>query len=228
MQSIGEQTAEPRKTGSDSEIINPIDVAIQPLLDLGQTTKIPANQPIFHRGDLCESYFLVISGSVKVMLIAASGREIVLYHVGAGESCVLTTSCLMAGDHYPAEGITETAVTALVFDKATFHRSLHESEAFRKLVFADLGKRFSGVISRIEQVSFSGVDARLAEALLCQPQFPQVFATHQMLATDIGSAREVVSRQLKLFETKGWVKLGRGHINVLQPEALRQVLNNRS
>ncbi len=215
---------EQKISSSGNDVVNPVDTLIQPFLSLGQTTKIPGNQPIFHRGDLCESYFLVISGSVKVMLTAASGREIVLYHVGAGESCVLTTSCLMAGDSYPAEGITETAVTALVFDKATFHRSLHQSEAFREFVFADLGKRFSGVISRIEQVSFSGVDARLAEALLCQPQFPQVSATHQMLATDIGSAREVVSRALKLFETKGWVKLGRGHIDVLQPEALRQVL----
>ena len=220
-----ETTVQHETTDNTADMISD---SIRPLINLGQTTKIPSDQPVFHRGDLCESYFLVISGSVKVMLTAASGREIVLYHVGAGESCVLTTSCLMAGDHYPAEGITETPVTALVFDKATFHRAMHDSETFREFVFADLGKRFSGVISRIEQVSFSGVDARLAEALLNQPQFPQVTATHQMLATDIGSAREVVSRQLKHFETEGWVKLGRGHIEVLQPEALQQVLGRRT
>lgn len=222
MKQLKNETKLKTDAGKDTESL--VTDAIQPLLKLGQTIKIPANQPIFHRGDLCESYFLVISGSVKVLITAVSGREIVLYHVGAGESCVLTTSCLMAGDNYPAEGISETEVTALVFDKATFHRSLQRSKTFRQFVFADLGKRFSGVILRIEQVSFSGVEARLAEHLLSHS--PLVSATHQMLATDIGSAREVVSRQLKQFEINGWVKLGRARIEVLKPDALRQVFEN--
>lgn len=202
------------------------DPAILEMLDRALVTELAADQPVFHRGETCRRYLLVLEGRVKVAITSRSGREIVLYHVEPGESCVLTTSCLLGGDAYPAEGVTETPVSALLIDKTVFDQAMHASPGFREFVFANLGKRFSAVIERIEQVSFSGVDARLADFLLHQPNPGRILITHQELATDIGSAREVVSRHLKTFERNGWISKGRGSITVLKPAPLRDLINN--
>ncbi len=217
-------TTRPAQHGLPASLEAP-DAFMPEMLDHAMTVELPAGQPVFHRGEACQRYLLVLAGRVKVTVTSRSGREIVLYHVGPGESCVLTTACLLGGDAYPAEGLTETEVSALLIDKPAFDRAMHASERFREFVFSNLGKRFSSVITRIEQVSFSGVDARLADFLLHQPDPGHILITHQELATDIGSAREVVSRHLKAFENNGWIAKRRGSITILNAAALRDLLN---
>ena len=166
----------------------------------------------------------MLEGSVKVFLTTVTGREVVLYHVGPGESCVLTTSCLLGGDDYPAAGITEAATTALAISSVSFHQALDQSKIFRDLVFGNLSQRIAGMITRIEQVTVRAIDGRLAQALLTASTNAQtVKITHQALAAELGTAREVISRHLKQFEENGWVRLGRGTVEILNRQPLKDL-----
>lgn len=195
------------------------------ILDHCQQMTIPADTTIFHQGDQCLNYLLVISGSVKVITRAENGREIVLYHITSGGSCVLTTSCLISSEDYPAEGVTETDVLALAIPKTVFEQYIGESKAFRKQVFHSYGDRLIKLITLIEEISFAKLDIRLAKFLLEHGSVnTPIHTTHQALATELGSAREVISRQLKEFEHKGWVKLNRGKIEITNHDALSRLL----
>ena len=137
---------------------------------------------------------------------------------------MLTTTCLMAGKPYPAEGTTETAVTALLIPKKDFDHALATSVNFRRVVFDHLSHRFSDIIARIESVKFRGLDTRLATALLSNTdELQRVRLTHQELANEIGTSREVVSRHLKGLEQQGLVTLSRGCVLLLKPGALARL-----
>jgi CRP/FNR family transcriptional regulator len=184
---------------------------------------LPAATLAFRQGDGCANYLLVIEGSIKVLARSESGREIVLYRVQRGESCVLTTSCLLSRSHYPAEGISESPVRALALPAATFHEGLAESEAFRQFVFNAYGQRLAEVITLVEEISFGQINRRLARYLLQHASENELVITHQGLATELGSAREVISRQLKDFEQHGWIEQQRGVIRLRNPEGLNSV-----
>lgn len=184
---------------------------------------IPADTVIFKQGDSCQNYFLVLDGSVKVLSRAENGREIILYRVQRGQSCTLTVACLFANDKYPAEGITETEVRALLIPLAIFNRGLQDSPDFRKQVFNTHSQRLSEIITLVEEISFGRVDIRLARTLIHYVDADMMLhLTHQNLATELGSAREVISRQLKEFEHKGWLTLLRGTIKILDISALER------
>lgn len=136
--------------------------------------------------------------------VSASGRELILYRVGPGQSCVLSTTCLLAGETYPADGITETPVRAAVIPKTQFEEALQRSPVFRRFVFASFAKRVSGFIMLLEEVAFARMDCRLAQHLLDRTTDDGVvMCTHHALAAELGTAREVVSRLLKEFERRG-------------------------
>jgi CRP/FNR family transcriptional regulator len=200
------------------------DPATQELFSQAQEVSLPANTIVFHQGDPCSNYFLVLDGSVKVLSRAENGREIVLYRLGSGDSCVLTTSCLFGNVPYPAEGSTETAVTALAIPAAAFKKAIQQSDAFRTLVFQTFTAHLASVIALVEEVAFGRLGSRLARYLLehADPGL-QVKATHQALATELGSAREVISRQLKELEGRGLVQLQRGCIALQDMEALKKL-----
>lgn len=177
---------------------------------------LPPGTQLFRDGSECSSYLLVIEGSVRVQKVAESGREIVLYRVERGQSCVLTTNCLIARDDYAAEAIAETEIRALVLPASSFRTLLAKSDAFRDFVFSAYAARISDLLMLIEEVAFGRIDVRLGAWLQqrCNGS-GEIKATHQDIAVELGTAREVVSRQLKEFERRGWVTLGRGRIEVL-------------
>lgn len=186
---------------------------------------IPEGTTLFHQGDPCLNYLLIVSGSVKVFTRAENGREIVLYHITSGGSCVLTTSCLIASEDYPAEGVTETDIVALAIPKSVFEQYMDESRVFQKQVFKSYGDRLIKLITLVEEISFAKLDLRLAKYLLENGSVnTPIHSTHQALATELGSAREVISRQLKEFEHKGWVQLSRGKIEIRNHDALAALL----
>ncbi len=194
-------------------------------LDRAQVISVPKGTVVFRIGDHCDNYFLVIEGRIRVQQLAASGREIVLYRVKAGESCVLTTSCLMASNDYPAQGITETDVRAVMIPASSFNKALTQSEGFRAFVLEGYSKRLTDLLTVIEDLAFRRLDCRLAERLITLANDSgQIQATHQELAVELGSAREVVSRQLKEFEKKGWIQLGRGSIRLLDRDQINQLM----
>jgi CRP/FNR family transcriptional regulator len=199
------------------------------LLAGAKKVSFPAGQTVFRQGDQCTQYFIVLTGSVKVFARGDSGREIVLYRVSAGHTCVLTTSCLMGHSAYPAEGVTETQLEALLIPVEKFQQGMLE-ESFRNFVFDSYGQRITELIKLIEQLTFTALDRRLADYLLdhCDSE-ASVLITHQQLATELGTAREVVSRHLKEFEKNGWLKMQRGLIKIVDRTAMsecaRQMLN---
>ncbi len=189
-------------------------------VDKAQTMSLPAGVTVYHEGDVCQNYLLVIDGSVRVQKLSESGKEIVLYRVEAGQSCVLTTSCLLAHDHYHAEAITETEVNAVAIPHNAFQQAL-AAKKFREFVFASYGERVASLVMLIDAIAFGRMDSRLAHTLLELADTDGVTtATHQDLARELGTAREVVSRLLKEFERHGWVALQRGRIQLLDLHAL--------
>ena len=197
------------------------DAAGQAALSHAQQITLPANTTVFRQGDSSENFIIVLDGSVKVFARAENGREIVLYHVQSGQSCTLTTACLFSNNKYPAESITETEVSALLIPVKYFNQGLEESNDFRKMVFDAYSQRLADIITLVEEVSFGKIDVRLAKALIQHIVGDMIIhITHQALATELGSAREVISRQLKEFERSGWVKLHRGSIEIVNSSAL--------
>ena len=178
---------------------------------------------VFHSGDLCEAFLFLIEGGVRVQLTAASGREVTLYRIAPGGSCILTTSCLLGNENYPAEAVTESRVVAVAIPGATFEDLLEKSRPFRRLVFDGFATRLKNVITRIEELSFTGIDTRLARVLLDCDARGVKRITHQELSVELGTAREVVSRHLKRFELERWVDLGRGRVSIVDPAGLKKI-----
>ncbi len=182
---------------------------------------LPEGQTVFAPGMEAENFLLLRSGIVKVVQISNTGREIVLYRVGSGETCILTTSCLLSRDSYSAEAITETEVAALVMPRSSFNDLLARSEGFRTFVFSNYANRISSLIHLVEEVTFERIDKRLAHKIAAMAnESNPISSTHQQLATELGSAREVISRHLKEFERRGWVTVGRGQITVNELDQL--------
>lgn len=186
---------------------------------------IPAGTPLFREGDACRGYLLVLDGSVRVQKVSESGREIVLYRVESGQSCVLTTSCLLNREEYGAEGVAESEVRAVLLSTAAFDELIGRSDGFRRFVFSAYASRIAELLLLIEEVAFGRIDVRLAQLLRERAGAGgSVTATHQEVAMELGTAREVVSRQLKEFERRGWVALHRGRIDIRDREALADLV----
>ena len=181
---------------------------------------------VFRSGDRCEGFLILVSGSVRVQMISLGGREATLYRVRRGGSCILTTSCLISHEHYPAEAIAESDVTALAISKDAFEAALEQSAGFRRFIFDGFSSRLANVIQKIEEIAFTSVDVRLAEFLLTLRGDREHGLTHQEIAAELGTAREVVSRILKRFEKRGWVELGRARITVVDGTSLRSFVDS--
>lgn len=183
---------------------------------------VPQGTVIFGPGKAPENMLLLLDGVVRVHQTSESGREIVLYRVAAGESCVLTTACLLAYEDYQAEGVAETDVTAVAIPRRVFDLLIADSEAFRRFVFSAYSRRITDLFTIIEEVAFQRMDIRLAQKLLAMAdQAGQIKATHQIMAAELGTAREVVSRLLQEFQRRGEVEIGRGEIRIRKPDALK-------
>jgi len=189
-----------------------------------ETMALPAGAAVFRPGDPCRGFFFLVHGAVRVDLVSETGKSVLLYLFGPGETCALTTSCLFSGEAYAAEARTESASEALFLPRAEFDARLEASADFRRLVFAAFSRRLGEMMARIDAISFRSLDRRLAERIL-QLAGPDGLAetTHDDLAGDLGSAREAVSRKLARWEETGLVERGRGVVRVLDPSALARL-----
>lgn len=187
----------------------------QTLARASRVASLPAGSRIYGPGQAPEAFLLLLEGSVRVQQVSDSGREIVLFRVTAGESCALTTACLMSYEEYLAEAIAETDVRAVAIPRATFDDLIARSPDFRRFVFAAFGHRMTGLFRTIEEIAFSRLDIRLAQKLLeLAAGSDQVTATQQQLAAELGTAREVISRLLGEFQRRGWIQSGRGSVTL--------------
>lgn len=194
------------------------------IVDVMRLITVQPGKSLYQHGQPCENYLLILSGSVRVQKLSEKGQVITLYHLAAGRACELTTTCLLGGKNYPAEAIAETEVRAILIPKADFQQALAQMPDFRDVVFSSIDKGVKELIGLLEDVSFGRMDNRLARYLLQVAEATnRIDVTHQTLADELGTAREVVSRLLKGFEQQGWVKLHRGWIEIIDRGHLRSL-----
>jgi CRP/FNR family transcriptional regulator len=191
------------------------------LLKEAQGLRVPAGGVIFDAGQPCRGFPLVLEGSVRVAMGSASGREILLYRVEAGQACILSGGCLLGHSDYSARGVAEEDVTLLSVPPDLFQSLMVESEPFRRFVFGMYGERLAEVMELVDEVAFRKLDQRLAQLLV--QRGPVMEVTQQKLADELGSVREIVSRLLRSFESRGWVKLERERITVRDARALAKL-----
>ena len=201
----------------------PADALSLALAAGARQVRFAAGDRIFAPGDFPGSWVAIESGRVRVSLTAPSGREVTLYRIGAGEACLLTTSALIGDEPLPAEGFAETEVTVRIVGKAAFERLIAEDPAFRRDVLRNYANRVADLVVTMQDVLFRALPERLARALMARESAGIVEATHQALAAELGSAREVVSRMLQKFEREGLVTVERGRIVLADREALRRM-----
>ncbi|MDO9244799.1 MAG: Crp/Fnr family transcriptional regulator [Rhodocyclaceae bacterium] len=180
----------------------------------------PAGTVLFDERQPCQGFPLVLSGAIRVAKLAANGRELPLYRVLPGESCIITSSCLLGHIDYNARGVAEGDTTLLLLPRPLFDDLLAQTP-FRDFVFKLFSERIVELMQLIEEVAFRKLDQRLANLLLGKGR--QLHTTHQQLADELGSVREMVSRLLKGFADQGLVRLGREQIEILDAAGLRKV-----
>lgn len=179
---------------------------------------VPAGTLLFDEGAPCPGFPLVLAGEVRVARGAPQGRTLELYRVAPGEVCVVSMSCLFAAGSASAHGVAARDSRLLLLPPRVF-LAWCSHEPFRRFVFGVLSQRLADLMALAEAVAFQRMDQRLAAALLGHGQV--LHQTHQQLADDIGTVREIVTRLLGRFERAGWVRLGRGRVEVADAAALR-------
>jgi CRP/FNR family transcriptional regulator len=191
----------------------PADLA-QELDQRSRIVRLPAGTRVFEVGQHAQNMLLLLQGTVRVQQVSDTGREIFLYRVHAGESCILTTACMLADEDYAAEGIAETDIEAVAIPRAAFDDLTARSPQFRTFVFRAYSRRIADLFALIDAIVFQRIDVRLADRLLQLAQDNTIHATHQALAVELGTAREVISRTLSEFHRRGWVDTARGAIKI--------------
>lgn len=192
-------------------------------LDALPRQNLPKGMPIFRPGDRAIGFAVVLQGRIEVHLTGPSGREILLYAVEPGQSCIQTTLGLMGDAPYTGEAIAATDCTVVMIPAAQFRALMDASAAFRSHVFRAFAARMTEMTTLLERVAFTRVEQRLAAQLLALAQNGTVLATHAELAARIGSAREVVSRRLDALARSGVLRLERGQITLTDPAALHDL-----
>jgi len=178
---------------------------------------------LFRPDDTCAGFVVLAEGCIRVSLTSPGGREIVLYRVQPGDVCLQTFTCLAEGRVYSAEGVAETELKGELIPPAEYERRLAEDPDFRRRVFMAVAHRFADFEHLVESLASASIEARLAEALLARADAQDdVHLTHDALAAEIGSAREVVSRQLARFERAGLVGLSRGKVTLRAKSVLQR------
>jgi len=188
----------------------------------GTRLEVKDGAQLFAPGAYGEVFLIVRSGIVRVEQTSPSGRTVVLYRVGPNDSCVMTTSCMLSDIPYSGFGYAEGAVTALAIGRDRFTALLARDAEFRGAVFRAFSQRIVELSKVIDDLLLNRMDQKLAQWLLDHSAAEtDIHSTHQRIATELGSAREVMSRILKDFERRGWVQLERGAIHLRDRPALR-------
>ncbi len=201
----------------------PADIRSQ--LESGsQIVNVPAGTQVFSPGQTADNLLLLLDGTIRVQQKSDTGREVFLYRVHAGESCVLTTACMLAFEDYSADGIAETDVSAVAIPRETFDDLVARSEDFRNFVFAAYSRRITDLFTLIDDIVFQRMDVRLAARLLELSDHNNIVrATHAVLGTELGTAREVISRILSEFHRRGWIEQSRGEVHLINRDGLEQM-----
>ncbi len=193
---------------------------LESLCNGAQLLRLPAGTVVFDEDQPCQGFPLLLAGNVRVIKASPNGRELQLYRVDPGESCILTSSGLMGHTRYQARGEVEKDVEMVVLSAPVFRQLISAFEPFRDYICGLFSDRLTDMMQLVSAVAFQKLDQRLAALLLTKTS--PLRATHQQLADELGSVREMVSRLLKQFADQGWVKLGREQIEITDAAGLKR------
>ena len=186
---------------------------------------VPQGSVLFEDGSPCEAFPLVLGGAFRVVKIGPHGRELLLYRVEPGEICMLTSSCMLGKAHYSARGVTESDLSVATLSPLLFDSLISWHEPFRAFVFGLFSACCTELLKLMEEVAFLKLDQRLAALLLSKGS--EINSTHQMLADELGSVREIISRLLEGFAGQGMISLSRAHICVTDGDALNRIAHGK-
>lgn len=190
----------------------------------GKRVRLEAGTHFLRPGGEVDLFAVVEEGSLRVFTAGMEGREITLYNVDPGECCLINVLCLISGMNSPAYAVADEPLTAVAFPRSNFLHWLAEREDVRQFVFGIMAGRVTGMMALVEEVAFQRLDCRLAAYLLQRsPAGDTLTLTHEAVAADLGTAREVVSRLLKAFERQGAVRLSRGAITLQDRGVLQRL-----
>ncbi len=195
-----------------------------------QTTRIriEAGDTIFWEGDRCQGMAIALSGRVRVFKIGENGNEITLYRFGKGEGCILTASCILNKGTFPAIARVEEDGQALLISASVVRRWVRQYEEWQNFICGLLAGRLGNIIATVEEIAFKRMDARLMAFLVKKASEGQstLITTHQKIASELGTAREVISRILKDLEMRGLITLSRGAISIVDLNELKRWMKN--
>jgi CRP/FNR family transcriptional regulator len=181
-----------------------------------QYKRIKANATILREGEFCHFLGLMLEGEKRVFKLSESGREITLYENGPGDVCILNTSSILANTRYPAIAVAETDVVMLAVEAECFREMVAKYAEIRAFAFSVIGESLASLVELISEITFRKMDQRLMDYLVEKAEDDRLFTTHQNIANDLGTAREVISRLLKDFERKGLISISRNLIQLTQ------------
>ena len=185
------------------------------------SARIPAGKDIFAQGDQVDAIALLLSGAVRVYKIGETGREITLYRFGVGESCILTANAILNHHAFAAVATVEQDAEAIMIPATAFRDWVRRYDPWREFVFDLLSRRLASVIEIVDEVAFRRLDIRVASLLLERSKTANpVSITHQEIAAELGSSREVVSRILETLTGQNMVQMERGTIHVIDAQSL--------
>jgi CRP/FNR family transcriptional regulator, anaerobic regulatory protein len=188
----------------------------------GQLThaRVDSGTVLFEEGAPCRGFPFVLRGEVRVARGSPGGRMLELYRVTPGELCIVSTSCLFGTRPLSAAGVATMPTEVLMLSPGTFSQWCAH-EPFRRFVFGIFADRMVDLMALTEAVAFQRLDQRLAAALMARG--PLIHGTHQALADELGTVREIVSRLLRRFEREGWLRGAREQIELLDTAALQRL-----
>ncbi|HEU0073453.1 MAG TPA: Crp/Fnr family transcriptional regulator [Dehalococcoidia bacterium] len=197
------------------------EVLRQEFFQKATLARLPSGRDVMAEGDRIEAIPLVLSGTIRVYRIGETGREITIYRFERGECCVLSADSILGNKLFPACAQVEDEVEVAFIPAAAFDDWLARSPAWREFVFQAMSRRLLSLLDTLDDVAFGRMDARVASLLLRRAGDPgTIQITHQEIADELGSSREVISRILEDFQSRGLIRLSRGSVRVAEPQSL--------
>lgn len=199
--------------------------AVRSLASVATLSAAPVGAKLFASGDVCENFVIIASGHARVQLSTKTGRDMTLFRLRPGQSCALTTSCLLSDSPYYAEGIAESDLEIITIPSSAFREALLASPDMMRFLLSDYASRIAEMTALVDRLTSRDLNSELAEFLLGNvDQSDMIALSHKAIADELGTAREVVSRKLKDWERQTWVELHRGALKILDRAALKRLV----
>ena len=193
---------------------NAPEALVDDILSASKYASAQGNLVLKEEGAEVSEFVLLLSGEKRVYKASGIGREITLYEMGPGDICVLNASCLLSNTRLPANAASLTKVGMLLMPSSDFLDMMARYKEMRSFVFSRISSSLVSMMSLITEVTFGKMDERLSDYLTEKSENCKLRTTHQKIADDLGTSREVVSRLLKELERQGEVRLSRNSIEL--------------